>query len=212
MPESGRGEGRFGVGTEITSPPETGLWTLGPKADVPNFGYGWLGDITPVDHGFAFALVKLLLLGEAVEERSVNPHHRLLIDSAFPDAGHDRGRCLRLCPPKEVFRKLDVLPLTREDRRKLFLCRSEDRVTGVDRAIYHLDIFHRRRVLRGHPYRSLMSVGEFGPTPRAIADGDHAATAIVNHDPVGRAVRPEIDQAVGAVVAIWVLIANGLHI
>lgn len=60
--------------------------------------------------------------------------------------------------------------------------------------------------------RTLLAAWQLRPAPWAIVDYDHAVSTVMDHDPVGGCVGPEVDQAVGAIVAIRVLVTNGLHV
>lgn len=60
--------------------------------------------------------------------------------------------------------------------------------------------------------RASVAAWQLRSAPRTIGNRNHAASAVVDHNPVGWTVRPVVYQAVWTIVSVWMLPANGLHI
>jgi hypothetical protein len=56
------------------------------------------------------------------------------------------------------------------------------------------------------------SLRKLGAAPRAVGNDNHAATPVVNDDAVGSRLGPIIYQAIGAVVAAWVLFTGRVYV
>lgn len=59
---------------------------------------------------------------------------------------------------------------------------------------------------------SVLPVRQLGPAPWAVGNHNHRRSTVVDHQAVGSACGPEVDQSVGAIMSVRMLIALRLNV